>query len=557
MATQLDTCVSRPELSERGRAAFLRRNNDSYEALLRLLFDRQPRNCESWMRCLQTLAEFCQFNHPGRFADGALENFALEIGGDLEAIIGRCAPLPDMPAFANDSRRHVLHITSCVLEIGGHTRTIRNWIELDSESRHSVLVLNQDAAPVPAWIKETVGGSGGALIVFPNEASLLEKAGWLRRLVRTGPDLVVLHTFGHDSVCPVALANRDGPPVALVNHADHIFWMGGSVADMIVNQRRIGMEWSEERRYARNNVVLPVPLRQRPRTSSRREARTQLGIPQDQVVLLSVGRACKYIPTGRHNFVRAAGEILDRDPTAHLYLVGVSRPDLEGTFESDPHDRLHFVGPVPDASPYQQVADVYLEGFPFGSQTALLEAAMAGVAVVRAFAPPLALLASNDDSLDDLAPIPASEEEYVYSACDLVRDRGRRDESGAELRRSVLASHTGDGWRENLNEIYSVAEGLQHRARPVPRTACEWTAVDIGLSAWQAEKEGELGSADSSRKICETLYTAAYHVRCAGDFRKASLLLSRCLRISGFNARYAMAFLKLMPQKFMQAGQRA
>src|SRR5262249_31312392 len=154
----------------------------------------------------------------------------------------------------------------------------------------------------------------------------------------------------------------------------------------------------------------------------------------------------------KHNFVRAAGEILARDPASHLYLVGVSRQDLEGTFESNPHERLHFVGSVPDASLYQQAADVYLEGFPIGSQTSLLEAAMAGVPVVRAFPPPMALRASHDDSLDDLAPVPASEEEYVDCVFDLMRDPERREEFGRELRHSVLASHTGESWREKLNE---------------------------------------------------------------------------------------------------------
>src|SRR5581483_2204868 len=134
MISQLDSCLSAHDLTGQGAAAFLECNNASYEALLRLLFDGRFGRAESRLRAVQGLAEFCQFNHPGRFADGALENLALEIGDDLDRTVAK-EGLPalscEMPHFAANGKRHVLHITTSVLEIGGHTRTIRNWISLD------------------------------------------------------------------------------------------------------------------------------------------------------------------------------------------------------------------------------------------------------------------------------------------------------------------------------------------------------------------------------------------------------------------------------------------
>ena len=93
--------------------------------------------------CAELTAEFAVSHHPGRFADGAIENVLLEIGSDLD---GLDLPglswqeLPIAPETEATSRRRVLHIASSVFPIGGHTRTIGNWINLDSESRHSVLL---------------------------------------------------------------------------------------------------------------------------------------------------------------------------------------------------------------------------------------------------------------------------------------------------------------------------------------------------------------------------------------------------------------------------------
>ena len=58
----------------------------------------------------------------------------------------------------------------------------------------------------------------------------------------------------------LAFADKRCPPVALLNHADHIFWLGSTISDLIINQRDIGKVLSEERRFARHNTVLPIPL---------------------------------------------------------------------------------------------------------------------------------------------------------------------------------------------------------------------------------------------------------------------------------------------------------
>jgi predicted O-linked N-acetylglucosamine transferase (SPINDLY family) len=144
---------------------------------------------------------------------------------------------------------------------------------------------------------------------------------------------------------------------------------------------------------------MPIPLEESARELSRQDARQRLSIPADQVVLLSVARAEKFRPCAQYDFTATVGKILRRNPQAHAYLIGESHSGIRRYLRCELHDRIHFVGGIEDSTVYRAAADIYLETFPFGSQTALLEAALSGLAIVPACAPLFPLLVANDDSI--------------------------------------------------------------------------------------------------------------------------------------------------------------
>ena len=357
-------------------------------------------------------------------------------------------------------------------------------------------------------------------------------------------DLVILHHFGHDVIPIAALAVTDVPPVALHNHADHLFWMGGTVADTVCQLRGISRVLSD-RRFVQNEVDLPIPLATAAGRLSREEARQQLAIPQDQVALVSVGRACKYIPTPTHDFLRTANAILEEHPQAHVYLVGVSAVEPLIRWDVAAHPRFHFVGPVEDPALYQQAADVYLEGFPFGSQTGCLESALAGLPVVLAYAPPLDLLATSDEALDGLTVTPTTEEAYRAEVSRLLADP-RRHLRGQELRERVLAVHTGEGWRERLEAFYRHALSRPHAPRKLPASPCVASTRDVALSYWHELNGCSSLSRDGvGATIREVRLAAAHGARQAGQHRTALRLLCGSLRRWGWSDRVAKAILTL------------
>lgn len=196
-------------------------------------------------------------------------------------------------------------------------------------------------------------------------------------------------------------------------------------------------------------------------------------------------------------------------------------------------DRLHMVGSVEDPELYRLAADLYLESFPFGSTTALLEAALAGLPVVPAYAPLCALLVANDDAVRDVLPNPSSEEEYLDRAEFLIRHPEARSALGALLRERVLTTHVGQGWLDQLATVYEETDKLVHVPRRIPDSDCATTDADVGLSLWHVMAQDQLaGWPEHSARV--SLQHAVNVAKLVGDSAGARRHALRAVRRSPF-----------------------
>jgi hypothetical protein len=471
---------------------FLRKSNTVYLALAKHIarLDRQ-RHPERVLKRIELTARFISMFHSGRYADGRIENIAFDIGAHLDEVLARTKPNHpafDVPRIEAGPRRHILHVATTIHDIGGHSKLICNWISNDSESRHSLLLINQGDVLVPSLILDAVRRSEGQCIVLPSEAPRILKAKWLRVISQSSVDFVVLHHHPYDSVPIVAFATDECCPIAVMNHADHVFWLGPSVADVVVCIRGFSARLSKERRFAGDTVLLPVPLSRPTATMNRLKARARLRIPEDEVVLLSIGAEYKYQPTDGHNFLRTAIRILDQNPAAHLYLIGVENNMRVRYLRQNRHERLHLMGIIENPSDHQLAADLYLEGFPWNSWIALLETCLFGVCPVLMHAPTPQLTMSEDVALTGLVNNTLSEDEYVASVNELIHSENERQVLAERIRQSIVSNHIGDGWHRYLYGFYSRLEGRKHCPHPIPETEHMQTADDLNLGkAMQAQ----------------------------------------------------------------------
>lgn len=536
----------------------LRDHNAPYEAVVRVVGELAGRcDGETVLRHVDVAAKLASEFHAGRFADGAIENVALGVGADLDRTFPdwRQGGVADpMPKTAGDGRRRVLHVATQVHGIGGHTRIIWHWARNDRTSRHSLLLTEQGAVPVPGWLREAFREAGGDVVVLPWRSPIRSRARTLRDVARRSADLVVMHHHPSDVVPVVALATPECPPVALLNHADHIFWLGSSVADVVVNLRGVSNLLNGPRRFAPDHVLLPVPLPAMDRSMTREEARSALGIPQEQFVFLTVGRAEKYQPCGPYSFFATAARVLGQHRDAHLYVVGVGDGDPAAKACEGVRSRVHLLGGIENPSRYWAAADVYLESFPFGSQTALLEAGASGLPVVPALDPMFPLLVAHDDAVADLLPNPRTEGEYATRIESLVGRAANRAELGEELGARLTAEHAGEGWLGRLAGVYERTGSLEHRPHALPVTRCQETDLDIGLALWQAlrDRGRRADDGDPWVELRRWLFGHACVAKDCRDFRTAMRIHASGGRLCGWNRRSAAAVAKLVPQWAMR-----
>ncbi len=436
------------------------------ESLVELLWaERKAEGAVAWAAIA---AYFATFNHPGRFYSPRLER--------VLAAIGRAAvPAPAPARRGRDARcGRVLHVLTEAYDTGGHTRLCWRWIERDSDRRHSV-VLTSPGSGLPEALEAAARGSGGTVTRLP-AGSRIERARCLRARAEEF-DAVVLHHHMFDPLPALAFADRAGGPAVLVeDHADHLFWLGAGTADVLVNGRFPGLELASARRGIEPErcLMLPIPYEVPQRTHTRDEAKAKLGLDPESTVLLTVAVPHKFIPVVAPGFLDVVEPVLHAHPEAVLVAVG---PKDEGEWRAVAErtgGRLRALGMQPNISVHLHAADIYLDSYPFSSNTSLIEGAAHG-APVMSFAPDperQALLLSSNPGIEHLIVRAGTPSAYAEALGDLLHDAAGRAALGERSAAGIANTHEGPRWQSWLEEAYGAAFELGPRALTPPARAC-------------------------------------------------------------------------------------
>ena len=431
----------------------LARNRARYDALVdvaeQCLAAGQP---ERALAAAAVAAYFAWGGAVGVLTDPRLERLV------VLAARGEAAP-PVVDADRDTGR--VLHVLSESYAIGGHTRLAWRWAQRDP--RVADVVLTNQGAPIPGELTEAIQQSGGNVYdLLTGVTGLLDRARSLRTLMDAS-DLVVLHTHPND-VIAIAAASLPGtrPPIVLENHADHTYWLGLSVADVIACNRELAQRVCVEQRGVSldRTVLLGLPMDAEPAALDRGELRSRMRIGSKAVVAICVADPRKMQPIFGMGFPELAHRLLRAIPELVLIMVG---PD-----ESDPafkalstrfRDRVHLLGQVVGASALYAAADVYLDSYPVSGGTSLLEAAPPGLPVLSLQDTEYysEVWIAQSPGLADGVHKAASVDEYVLKVKQLARSRTARMAQGARTKDSVLAAHSGPGWLASLEALYAQA----------------------------------------------------------------------------------------------------
>jgi glycosyltransferase involved in cell wall biosynthesis len=397
--------------------------------------------------------------HCGLFVSPELEQILLTIGRNST----QESPYRNQGISSPGTSRNVLHVVTFVRGIGGHTRLIWRWIQQDSERSHSLVLMRQSTEWAPKILKDAVLNSQGKL--YDLNGSFVSRAKQLRKIA-TEADIVVLH--GADQIIPtIAFSNRDqSPPIITVNHGDDSFGVGVAITDVLANLRESGVRLSLERRgiEAERNALLPIILSPFNRTLSRAEAKQQIGIPENSVVIFSIARKEKYRTIDGINisFAEAHIPILERYDQAVLLVIGPDNSEDWSAAIQRTQGRIRVLEEREDSAVFYQAADIYVDSFPILSNTSLLEAGSYGVPLVsyfpysntcEIFGADMPGLTGNFIRVQDI-------EEYTAVLSRLVEDEEFRLSLGEATRRKIVDIHLGSNWQHSLEELYVRAATL-------------------------------------------------------------------------------------------------
>lgn len=401
-----------------------------------------------------------------------LEKIFVDVGGALPAVV-RGSSEPNAGAW------HWIHVMTESHRIGGHSALVRRWVAEDpSPDRHELVVTGQISTVADQKTTRVFVERGGKASFLAHESSLVSRAVALRRAAESS-DVVVLHVHPWDPVPAAAFAPPANQPVLVMNHADHVYWSGVSAAGVVLNIRPSGEALCATHRGAARSFRLPIPLPDTQPVDRERggQIRESLRIPAEAPVFLTIGSSFKYTPTPDLSFTDTAFRILDSARDAHLIAVGPNGSECcwRDLAERVP-GRVHAVGVQNDLGAYFAAATVYLEGFPFGSLTAMLEAVLAGLPPVLAPVQCPLPYRSDDFEFFDFAA-PRDTEEYSRTAIFLARDAAQRATLSKRLSTRVMKAHCASNWTDNLVALKRTLARDRPRQTGVP-TAIESLSAD-------------------------------------------------------------------------------
>jgi hypothetical protein len=304
--------------------------------------------------------------HTGRFFCDKVESELIKIGLRLKIKFASSVLL----------QKDVLHVASELYNIGGHTRLLESYVDIFDTYNNHLFITRQEINELPQRIKGNIKINN--IIHAKNEESLIQKARELALLWRKYK-YIILHIHPDDVVPIIAYGIFGHKNILFVNHADHVFWIGKRILKECINIRPLGFQISKELREISSNYIVPVILSQE-NLESIKEKNQKV---EEKIIFGSMTSLYKIIPSGKKNFLKDIYTLLDKYPLSEFHLIGIEESDLNNFgFNSNLNSRLILHGHVERPRKILDKIDIYLEGYPYNSLTALYEAIISGACPV-------------------------------------------------------------------------------------------------------------------------------------------------------------------------------
>lgn len=349
-------------------------NNKYYKSRINIASELFKNNLlEDCINYIELTARFAWFNYSGYYKSNALENLIKRIG--VKLILEK-----NIKNSTNSNK--ILHICSEVYEGGGHSKLLYNWILNQPQKSHSILSTRMHFDDLRNITDKYLNNKSEVeLFNIKSNTKLEEVYNLVNIILNNDFEYIVLHIHPDEVVANIVLTQEIfNIPVIFVNHADHVFWLGVTSADYFLQIRSSNIEIDNYRRGLplERQMFVPIPIPYQ---------KIKNDINCDNIYLLSTGTTYKYTPNENYNFLNEIFKVVDKHTNVIFNVVGIQKDNPYA--QKYLHERIiyHGIISIEELKKIEEITDIYVEGFPMSSFTALLQVSLQKIPFILHYKP--------------------------------------------------------------------------------------------------------------------------------------------------------------------------
>ena len=444
------------------------RDKERFEWMLHGI--ENEKSLEKKVQLAKIAASFAVINNPGYFTSALLENTFIEYAKEH-----------DLKNY-NDTyqKESFLHVMTQAYIVGGHTRVVERWIEQSPNTQnHSVVILNQRDVPIPQRLSDAIRNKNGTLTLFDEKLELLDRSLKLRQVAQHY-QYIVLHIHMDDPTALIAFGTEKFTrPIIFYNHADHMFWLGVSIADVVADIRTI-TSISESRRLIYNPYMLGIPIENKTASTTTKEAaRAKLEIPKDTKLIVTGGSPHKYRTLMGKSLIPILEDLVNATDNRVCVAIGPSNTGNWKKANMITNGKIKAIGAIPYDKgflDYLVAADVIIDSWPMGGGTFLIDAISLKRPVI-ALPNPMGqsdFITKSECYCKDIT-------DFKYKINRILSDEEYARHLVTEITRNLEKDHSIPNWTKKLHELINQTPN-KHQIRDLstkenPAIIDEWVIV--------------------------------------------------------------------------------
>ena len=416
-------------------------NQDNFKKMLGFL--EKSNDLNEKLEIAQEALLYATKSNTGYFTSSVLENLFIDYANQIDIDNYEIEHKPNS----------FLHVLTQGYNTGGHTRVVERWIDNAPFSQsHSVVLLNPNDSKLEE-LEKCVKNKNGKYIKFEKDLSLKERALKLRKLALEY-QYIILHTHMEDPTATVAFGTEKFTrPILFYNHASHMFWIGKAITDVHLDLL-LEDEITTIKRNIKDKFFLGIPMKNIEfKNVNKLELRKKLNLPLDKKIIISAGSGFKYNPICNDNFIENVKKIIDED--TYVYVIGVDKSDkmwLEAYNETNGHIiPLGYIDFEKGYMDYIGSADLYLDSFPLGGYTALIDAVSLGVPslTLKMVLPQLDYISKTDAFCSNV-------DELVYKAKKVLTNKNYATSLIQNVKESLVMNLAKETWNKRIDDLLKI-----------------------------------------------------------------------------------------------------